>query len=143
MKVLQRVFRGSSKIYRFFKSVRQTSLLDNSRLCKSLSYYVAQRVTVHSRKLCGHAKSKPIQNKNCKCRFRWRYSNPESIPFEMLRLAQLPLNHGNKQGSRKSITLLTNLCSELSALISTPLSDRLVLNLALTASTLTDVKMFL
>lgn len=53
---LQRIFRGSSKIERFFISVRQTSLLVNSRLCKGLRYYAAQRVTFHSRKLPGDAK---------------------------------------------------------------------------------------
>lgn len=54
--VLQRIFRGSSKIYRFFISVRQTSLLVNSRLCKGLSYYAAKKVAVHSRKLSGDGK---------------------------------------------------------------------------------------
>lgn len=95
--VLQKTFRGSHKIYRFFTSVRQTSLLVNIRLCKGLSYYATQRVTVRSRKLSGDAKWTPIQNKNCKNRFRWRYSNPKSILFEMLMLAQLPLKHRKRE----------------------------------------------
>lgn len=114
MKVLQRIFRGSSKIYRLFISVSRTSLLVNSRLCKGLSYYAVQRATVHSRKLSGDAKQKPIQNKNCKNRFRLRSSN-SSIPFEMLMLAYLFLKHRSKLESSNSIMLLTVLSSKLLA----------------------------
>lgn len=52
----ERIFRGSSKVYRFFILVRETSLPVNSRLRKGLRYYAAHRVAVHSRELSGNAK---------------------------------------------------------------------------------------
>lgn len=68
--VLQRMLRGSSEIFRFVISVRQSGLPVNSRQGKGLSYYAAKRVTVYSRKLSGDAKYKLTQTKNCKSKFR-------------------------------------------------------------------------